>query len=59
MSNDEYQQQNTWNQFIVEGEGFLAQIEKGNYSYTYKALTIKDIEDFMNSLAKNINESKF
>ncbi len=61
MSNDEYQHRSTWEkkEQIKFYEGLQAQIEAANWSRIYKPLTMKDIEDFVSSFNKNMNESKF
>lgn len=61
MSNDEYQHQSTWEkkEQVKFYEGLEAQIEAANWNKIYKPLTMKDIEDFISSFNKNINESKF
>lgn len=61
MSNDEYQHRSTWEkkEQIELYRGLEAQIEASNWSRIYEPLTMKDIEDFISSLNKKINESKF
>ena len=61
MSNEEYQHQRTWEkrEQVKFYGGVQQQIEAANWSKIYKPLTMKDIEDFISSFNKNINESKF